>query len=222
MVESTWRQIMRYLSVCSGIEAASVAWESLGWTPVAFAEIEKFPSQVLAHRFPHVQNLGDMTKFTEWDKCIDRKAVDLIVGGTPCQAFSIAGLRKGRQIQEETCPSPSYQWLTTTAQSGLYGKMCPVFCQVTEDGILAPSSQRWGTSGMGTPTECLTLNTSESPSVAVESLLSHILQDLVDIQPKYYLSLRACEGILRRAEKRNKTLPSALRKALIQMVSKKQ
>jgi len=86
---------MRYLSVCSGIEAASVAWECLGWTPVAFAEIEKFPSQVLAHRFPHVQNLGDMTKFTEWDKCIDRKAVDLIVGGTPCQAFSIAGLRKG-------------------------------------------------------------------------------------------------------------------------------
>ena len=84
---------MRYLSVCSGIEAASVAWESLGWTPVAFAEIEKFPSQVLAHHFPHVPNLGDMTKYKDWD--IDRNAVDLIVGGTPCQSFSVAGLRKG-------------------------------------------------------------------------------------------------------------------------------
>ena len=84
---------MRYLSVCSGIEAASVAWESLGWTPVAFAEIERFPSQVLAHHFPGVPNLGDMTKFREWD--IDRGTVDLIVGGTPCQSFSVAGLRKG-------------------------------------------------------------------------------------------------------------------------------
>ena len=84
---------MRYLSVCSGIEAASVAWESLGWTPVAFAEIERFPSQVLAYHFPGVPNLGDMTKFREWD--IDRGAVDLIVGGTPCQSFSVAGLRKG-------------------------------------------------------------------------------------------------------------------------------
>ena len=79
--------------MCSGIEAASVAWESLGWTPVAFAEIERFPSKVLAHHFPGVPNLGDMTKFREWD--IDRGAVDLIVGGTPCQSFSVAGLRKG-------------------------------------------------------------------------------------------------------------------------------
>jgi DNA (cytosine-5)-methyltransferase 1 len=79
--------------VCSGIEAASVAWESLGWTPVAFAEIEKFPSKVLAHHYPGVANLGDMTKFREWD--IDRDAVDVLVGGTPCQSFSVAGLRKG-------------------------------------------------------------------------------------------------------------------------------
>ena len=84
---------MRYLSVCSGIEAASVAWESLGWTPVAFAEIEKFPSKVLAHHYPGVANLGDMTKFREWD--IERDAVDVLVGGTPCQSFSVAGLRKG-------------------------------------------------------------------------------------------------------------------------------
>jgi len=82
---------MKYLSVCSGIEAATVAWHHLGWTPVAFSEIEKFPSQVLAHHYPDVTNYGDMTKFKEWDI----GAIDILVGGTPCQSFSVAGLRAG-------------------------------------------------------------------------------------------------------------------------------
>jgi DNA (cytosine-5)-methyltransferase 1 len=82
---------VNYLSVCSGIEAASVAWHPLGWRPVAFSEIEKFPSAVLAHHWPDVPNLGDMTKFNEWNI----KPIDLLVGGTPCQSFSVAGLRKG-------------------------------------------------------------------------------------------------------------------------------
>ena len=82
---------MRYLSVCSGIEAASVAWHPLGWQPAAFSEIEPFPSAVLAHHYPNVPNLGDMTKFKEWEI----GAIDLLVGGTPCQSFSVAGLRKG-------------------------------------------------------------------------------------------------------------------------------
>ena len=81
----------RYASVCSGIEAASVAWKPLGWTPAFFSEIDKFPSAVLAHRFPDVPNLGDMTKFKEWPDA----AIDVLVGGTPCQSFSVAGLRKG-------------------------------------------------------------------------------------------------------------------------------
>jgi len=82
---------MRYLSVCSGIEAATVAWHHMGWQPVAFSDIEPFPSAVLAHHYPHVPNLGDMTKFEEWNL----ESVDLLVGGTPCQSFSVAGLRKG-------------------------------------------------------------------------------------------------------------------------------
>jgi DNA (cytosine-5)-methyltransferase 1 len=82
---------MRYLSVCSGIEAATVAWHPLGWEPAGFSEIEKFPSQVLAHHYPDVPNLGDMTNYKEWDI----GTIDLLVGGTPCQSFSVAGLRKG-------------------------------------------------------------------------------------------------------------------------------
>ena len=83
---------MNYLSVCSGIEAATVAWHHMGWKPVGFSEIEKFPSQVLAHHYPQVTNFGDMTKYKEW-KLDD--SVGLLVGGTPCQSFSVAGLRKG-------------------------------------------------------------------------------------------------------------------------------
>ena len=83
---------MRYLSVCSGIEAATVAWHPLGWTPVGFSEIEAYPSAVLAHHYPNVPNFGDMKNYANWK--IEEK-VDLLVGGTPCQSFSVAGLRKG-------------------------------------------------------------------------------------------------------------------------------
>ncbi len=84
---------MKYLSVCSGIEAATVAWHPLGWKPVGFSEIEPFPSAVLAHHYPHVPNFGDMTKFQEWP--LDAGSIDLLVAGTPCQSFSVAGLRQG-------------------------------------------------------------------------------------------------------------------------------
>lgn len=83
---------MKYGSVCSGVEAATVAWHPLGWEPQWFSEIEKFPSAVLSHHYPDVPNLGDMTKFKEWP---NDRSIDLLVGGTPCQSFSVAGLRKG-------------------------------------------------------------------------------------------------------------------------------
>ncbi|HCD1473666.1 Dam family site-specific DNA-(adenine-N6)-methyltransferase [Enterobacter hormaechei] len=86
---------MKYGSVCSGIEAASKAWEPLGWKPAWFSEIEPFPSAVLAHHWPEVTNLGDMTKISDAVRAGDVEAPDVLVGGTPCQAFSIAGLREG-------------------------------------------------------------------------------------------------------------------------------
>lgn len=90
---------MKYLSICSGVDSCSLAWtqtpdgKGLGWEPVGFSEIEKFPSAVLKHHYPDVPNLGDMTAFREWPDRIFEEA-DLIVGGTPCQAFSHAGKRR--------------------------------------------------------------------------------------------------------------------------------
>lgn len=99
---------MKYLSVCSGIEAASVAWGPLGWEPVAFSEIEKFPCALLAYRFPNVPNLGNMLDYEKWNI----GAIDLLVGGTPCQAFSVAGKRKS--LDDER------------------GNLCITFCKIAD------------------------------------------------------------------------------------------
>ncbi|HIE0660134.1 TPA: phage N-6-adenine-methyltransferase [Providencia rettgeri] len=86
---------LTYGSVCSGIEAASVAWESLKMKPEWFSEIEPFPCAVLSHHWPEVKNLGDMTTIADKLKAGEVTAPDVLVGGTPCQAFSVAGLRGG-------------------------------------------------------------------------------------------------------------------------------
>lgn len=84
---------VNYLSICSGIEAASVAWHDLNWHAAGFSEIDPFPCAVLSHRFPATRNFGDMTRHADWN--IEPGTVDLVVGGTPCQSFSVAGLRAG-------------------------------------------------------------------------------------------------------------------------------
>lgn len=83
---------LKYLSICSGIEAISVAWKNLNFKPVAFTEIAKFPCESLKHHFPNVPNWGDITKHKEWNY---EQKIDLIVGGTPCQSFSVAGKNGG-------------------------------------------------------------------------------------------------------------------------------
>lgn len=82
---------MTYLSVCSGIEAVSVAWESLGFKPIGFSEIEPFPCELLKQKYPAVKNYGDITQYEKWNA----GQFDILVGGTPCQSFSVAGKRGG-------------------------------------------------------------------------------------------------------------------------------
>lgn len=117
-------------------------------------------------------------------------------------------------------------WLAATAPTGSYGKMSPAFCHLTEGGILAPSSGCWQNSGMGSPTGFLTLNTSEHADTLGPSRndggvcsLSDILET-GDVPQRFYLTAKACQGILRRAAKRGKELPPKLANAL-QMVARR-
>jgi hypothetical protein len=198
---------VRFVSVCSGIEAASVAWHPLGFRAAAFAEISPFPSALLAARWPGVTNHGDFRTVPTLP------GVDLLVGGTPCQSFSVAGLRGGFPTNAVTSRLSIVALLKGFGLAGSSGKTCPVSCQATEGGTLVPSSGRWSNSGMGSPIECWTLSTSEYLSGGVASSLSDILET-GDVPQRFFLSPRACAGILRRAKARGRELPETLRKAL--------
>ena len=103
--------------------------------------------------------------------------------------------------------------LTESGPDGWFGRTSPASCQATEDGTLVPYSGAWANSGMGGPTECLTLSSLEWPSAAVVCSLSDILET-GDLPQRFFLSATACQGILRRAEKRGKVLPAGLLTAL--------
>ena len=123
------------------------------------------------------------------------------------------GYAKALKTPEATSCSPILQWLNNLNPSGLSGKMSPVSCHLTEEKILEPSSQRWGKSGMGSHTESWTLNTSEWPKdAAVCSLLDTL--EIGNVPQRFFLSQKACQGILRRAERRGKKLPHTLLVAL--------
>jgi DNA (cytosine-5)-methyltransferase 1 len=134
---------VNYLSVCSGVEAATVAWHDLGWKAVAYSEIEKFPSEVLAHHYPTVPNMGDMTKYKEWNF---NESINLLVGGTPCQSFSVAGLRKGLE-------DPRGNLALTYI--GLLDKFRPKWC-IWENvpGVLSSNGGRDFGSFLGALVEC--------------------------------------------------------------------
>jgi len=118
------------------------------------------------------------------------------------------------KILAATWPSSIADFLTTFDRDGSSGKTSPVFCQAAQDGTLAPSSGRWLNSGMASPIECWTLNGSEWPSAAVVCSLSDTLET-GDLPQRFFLSSKACAGILRRAEKRGKKLPPQLQDALM-------
>lgn len=147
-----------YGSVCSGIEAATAAWEPLGWRASFFAEIEAFPSAVLAHHYPVVPNLGDMTAI---DGPAWRGKIDVLVGGTPCQAFSVAGLRKSLDDARgnlalkfvELADAIDPAWVVwenvpgvLSARDNAFG--CLLGGLAGEDGPVVPPAGKWSDAGV--------------------------------------------------------------------------
>ena len=173
---------LSYLSVCSGIEAATMAWHPLGWKPVAFSQFDPdhkgkgldFASAVLNFHYPDVPNLGDMTKYRDWPDA----NVDVLVGGTPCQSFSVAGLRAG--LDDER------------------GNLMLVY-----GAIARRYRPRW-------------LAWENVPGVLSDDGGRSFagLLETGGVPQRFYLSALACQGILRRAEKRGKSLPVPLERAL--------
>lgn len=200
---------MKYVSLFSGIEAATVAWEPLGWEPACFAEFDEFPSAVLAERYPEVPNIGDVTKMN-WKKY--RNKVDLVVGGSPCQSFSIAGKREG--LQGESGLMFEYiravreirpRWfLWENVPGALSSENGEAFRQLLSEMDKLGYGLAW--------------RILDAQFFGVAQRRRRLF--LVAAPPSAYsLSRRACEGILNRARKRGRALPKRLEEALVAQAS---
>src|SRR5689334_4329216 len=131
----------------------------------------------------------------------------------PARTSQSPALERGWMESVATSPLSFSALLIARGPDGWYGRTCPASCLSTAEGHLEPSSEGWSNSGMASPTESWTLSTLEFHSGAVASSLSDILET-GDVPPRYYLSATACRGILRRAEKRGRSLPPSLQTAL--------
>lgn len=204
---------LRYGSVCSGIEAVSLAWNPLGLEAAWFSEIEPFACAVLSHRYPGVQNLGDMTRIADEIRAGRAEAPDVLVGGPPCQAFSIAGTRRGSMTR--AAHSPSVMWSLPmpstkpgsnptgrpqrsslkTSRASLATAPTPLAACWAHLPANAMHSSRQGKNGRTQVTcmvpsvasrgGCSTLNISVSPNAANACFLSQVVVT-TSIPPKYF------------------------------------
>ena len=144
----------------------------------------------------------------------------------PANRSALRGCERAWLTHGETSCSPLAVLQAATGPGGWFGRTSPASCQATEDGILAPSSGCWSNSGMGGPTASLMLSTSEHAASPLPSLSADVVCSLSDIletgavPQRFFLTAKACQGILRRAEKRGKDLPAALKSALLAVASR--
>lgn len=226
---------MQLGSLFDGIGGFPYSAQRHGITPVWASEIEPACISITKRHFPNMRHLGDITQING----AEIEPVDIITFGSPCQDLSVAGKRAGLDGEQSGLFNHAIriinemrEKLMENTQNSQSGKTSPARCQAMGDWILKPCWKRSDKVKCqclnmvnGQPPEWLdvlelmllgafwTPNIGESPSAAVESSLSRILE--VNVPPKYYLSPKACEGILRRAERRGKKLPEALEMALM-------
>lgn len=201
---------MRYVSVFSGVEAATLAWDQLGWEPVAFSEIDPFPSAVLAERFPDIPNLGDITQI-DWSEI---GPVDLVVGGSPCQSFSVAGKREGlagasglmfeyircvRELRPRWFVWENVPGALSSEGGAAFGQL---LAEMDDLG--------YGLAWRVLDAQFFGVAQRRRRVFLVGSLGDGGRSELA----RFFLSPRACDGILRRAERRGKPLPPELKMTL--------
>lgn len=202
---------MRYISVFSGIEAASVAWESLGWEPVAFSEIDEFPSAVLAARYPDVPNLGDITK-VDWTPY--RGTVDLVVGGSPCQAFSVAGKREGLLDARGQLMLEYVRAVAEIEPRWFIWENVPGALSQDRGRAFGTLLREMDELGYSCAWRVLDAQFFGVAQRRRRVFLVGCAGGGAERLRQYSLSPRACQGILRRASKRGKPLPPMLEAAL--------
>ena len=227
-------QSMTLGSFFDGIGGALLAAQHADITPVWASELESFPKSITEKHFPNVIHLGDITK-------IDPDTlppVDIICAGSPCQDLSIAGKREGlngersglfrtainliHRLRERTGKPRFFVWENVPGafSSNKGADFRAVLEEIGQTEIPIPQNGKWANAGMAELPKCqiawriLDAQYWECPNAAVESFLSRILQPMTDVPEKYYLSAKACLGILRRAKERGKDLPEDLRIAL--------
>ena len=206
---------MRYVSLFSGIEAASVAWKNLGWDPVAFSEVDPFCCKLLAERFPEVPNLGDIREI-KW-KELDLGAVDLVVGGSPCQSFSIAGGRESLDGESRLM----FEYLRAVDEirpRWVVWENVPGVLTTHDDafGQLIDSLQDIGYGSLA-----WRVLDAQFFGLAQRRARVFVVGHLGEggqLQ-QYSLSAKACRGILSRAERRGRVLPPMVEAALRQVAS---
>lgn len=238
--------MMRFGSVCSGIEAASVAFSPLGWQAAWFSEIEPFPCGVLAHHFPEVPNLGDMSDLPAKILSGEVEAPDMLCGGTPCQAFSVAGRRRSLDDArgnlsltfcevadaidcvrgERGLDAAVVFWENVpgvlSTKDNAFG--CFLGELVGADAPLSPGAGRWPSAGVvAGPKRKAAWRVLDAQHFGVPQRRRRVFvvaSARAGFDPAKILfeRARACAGILRRAEVRGKTLPASLSEALLNTV----
>lgn len=196
---------MRFISLCSGIEAATVAWAPLGFKPVAYSEVDDFASAVLSQRLPETPNLGDMTT-VDWTRY--RGAVDIAIGGPPCQEFSMAGLREGVAGDRGRLYLDYLRAARDAGARWVVAENVPGILSVHGGVTGSPSSRRWQNFGLmaGRAGGCLTLRCSGAPRDVVVSTLLSTLPTGDELQ-RSSVTAKCATGLLRRMGKRGRKLP---------------
>jgi hypothetical protein len=206
---------LTFVSLFAGVGGFDLGFEQAGMKCVGQVEIDKHCQKVLQKHWPDVPLHDDVTTATDWanEKGLVGN-VDIVCGGFPCQDVSVAGRRAGIAGARSGLFWDAIRLLGKSKHTRSSWRMCRDYFQATKAATSESLSLKWPTQGIATSSgEFWIRSSSEFPNAAVESSLLEVLEKTSN--PRYFLSSKACEGILRRANRRGKVLPKALEDALV-------